>query len=285
MSMSESTIETKIEIVRLPDRVPPPRLAIFDFDGTLSLIREGWQEVMVSMMLEYVEQQETTTSLELWQEIISAFVVELTGKPTILQMVRLAEEIKQRGGSPADPEVYGDEFQKRLDNRCDSRRNALIDESDHPSKHLVPDVLAMLEDLAERQIKMAVVSGTDEASVLREIKLLRIDHHFEGRIHAAPGGAASFSKRDVIANLTRDMNVAPEEVVGFGDGVVETAAMIDNGGLAIGIAGDEAVRLGKIDQWKRDRLVDSGAHVVMADFRPYQRINQWLFDGTPLVTE
>ncbi len=32
------------------------RHALFDFDGTLSLIREGWQEVMISMMVELLMQ-------------------------------------------------------------------------------------------------------------------------------------------------------------------------------------------------------------------------------------
>ncbi|HJW83278.1 MAG TPA: hypothetical protein VJ754_03140 [Anaerolineae bacterium] len=43
---------TTIEIIR-PD-LPRGHLrsALFDFDGTLSLIREGWQGVMIPMMVE-----------------------------------------------------------------------------------------------------------------------------------------------------------------------------------------------------------------------------------------
>ncbi len=43
---------TSIEIVREVDRAARFRHVLFDFDGTLSLIREGWPEVMVPMMVE-----------------------------------------------------------------------------------------------------------------------------------------------------------------------------------------------------------------------------------------
>jgi hypothetical protein len=33
----------------------PPRHVLFDFDGTLSLIREGWPEIMIPMMVELLE--------------------------------------------------------------------------------------------------------------------------------------------------------------------------------------------------------------------------------------
>ena len=41
-----------IEIIRELDPREPPRHVLFDFDGTLSLIREGWMDVMVPMMVE-----------------------------------------------------------------------------------------------------------------------------------------------------------------------------------------------------------------------------------------
>lgn len=38
---------TRVEIIRRLARREPPRHVLFDFDGTLSLIREGWPKVMV----------------------------------------------------------------------------------------------------------------------------------------------------------------------------------------------------------------------------------------------
>ena len=38
---------TRVEVIRELPGTEPPRHALFDFDGTLSLIREGWPDVMV----------------------------------------------------------------------------------------------------------------------------------------------------------------------------------------------------------------------------------------------
>ena len=47
--------QTGLEILH-PDRLPGGRVqaAIFDFDGTFSTLRCGWEEVMRPMMLEYI---------------------------------------------------------------------------------------------------------------------------------------------------------------------------------------------------------------------------------------
>ena len=43
---------TSVEIIREVKLAAPPRFALFDFDGTLSLVREGWPDVMIPMMVE-----------------------------------------------------------------------------------------------------------------------------------------------------------------------------------------------------------------------------------------
>ena len=55
-----------IEVIRAVSSGRAPRCALFDFDGTLSLIREGWLEVMIVMMVEVLQQtgtQETEADL------------------------------------------------------------------------------------------------------------------------------------------------------------------------------------------------------------------------------
>ena len=54
---------TEIEIIRQPSR-RKPRHVLFDFDGTLSLIREGWPEVMVPLMVEVLQATGTDESPE-----------------------------------------------------------------------------------------------------------------------------------------------------------------------------------------------------------------------------
>ena len=48
-------------------------------------------------------------------------IARLTGLPTIEQMIRTAEIIRQRGGQPEDPEVYKTEFLRRLATRTQPR--------------------------------------------------------------------------------------------------------------------------------------------------------------------
>ena len=41
-----------IEVIRPGATAAHARVALFDFDGTLSLVRSGWMDVMVPMMVE-----------------------------------------------------------------------------------------------------------------------------------------------------------------------------------------------------------------------------------------
>ena len=91
------------------------RHVVFDFDGTISLIRDGWQNVMVPLMVECLQTETDTTETEAQLEaIVVEFVDRLTGKQTIYQMMQLSEEIEKRGGTPKEPLAYKDEYNRRL---------------------------------------------------------------------------------------------------------------------------------------------------------------------------
>src|SRR3954468_18506071 len=101
-----------------PGFAPRPQIShvLLDFDGTLSLIREGWPEVMLPMFVEMLppladESEETRRHL-LYEDIM-----RLNGKQTIYQMIQLAERVKDRGGQPRDPLWYKTEYLRRLDER------------------------------------------------------------------------------------------------------------------------------------------------------------------------
>ena len=64
---------------------------LFDFDGTLSLIRSGWMNVMVPMMVEILADLKTGESEEQLRAMVEEFVWRLTGKETIYQMIAFAE--------------------------------------------------------------------------------------------------------------------------------------------------------------------------------------------------
>ncbi len=97
------------------------RHALFDFDGTLSLIREGWQLVMVPMMVEILKQTPQAESEEELYHVVTEYVERLTGKQTIYQMIQLCEEIRKRGGSPLTPVDYKHQYHERLWQRIEHR--------------------------------------------------------------------------------------------------------------------------------------------------------------------
>ncbi|MCA9189670.1 MAG: hypothetical protein KDA99_28800, partial [Planctomycetales bacterium] len=111
-----------IEIIRPLETSEPLRHALFDFDGTLSLVREGWIDIMVPMMVDELANTGTDESVSELTEVARTFVAELTGKQTIYQMIRLAEEIANRGGSPQEPVLYKHRYHDLLMQRSAARR-------------------------------------------------------------------------------------------------------------------------------------------------------------------
>src|SRR5579871_2450098 len=94
-----------LEIIR-PASAAHAKVAIFDFDGTLSLIRTGWMNVMIPMMVEILAGLDSCETEAQLREVVESFVWRLTGKETVYQMIALADEVRRRGGTPLDPLAY-----------------------------------------------------------------------------------------------------------------------------------------------------------------------------------
>jgi hypothetical protein len=101
------------------------RVVLFDFDGTLSLLRAGWMDVMVSMMLEVLAELKTGESETELELLVKDYVARLTGKQTIYQMIELANQVKSRGGQPLEPLAYKKLYHDRLMEKIRDRREAL----------------------------------------------------------------------------------------------------------------------------------------------------------------
>src|SRR5262245_19999563 len=99
-------LDPEIEIIH-PD-LPRGRFrsVLFDFDGTLSLIREGWPQVMIPMMVSVLRETVTKESDAELTVAVEEFVMRLNGRQTIYQMMQLAEEVRLRGGTPLEPLAY-----------------------------------------------------------------------------------------------------------------------------------------------------------------------------------
>src|SRR5215475_3367516 len=97
---------------------------LFDFDGTLSLIREGWPEVMVPMFVEMLPAKAGESNEER-RRLCYEDIMRLNGKQTIYQMIQLAERIQERGGTPQEPLWYKHEYLRRLEERIRSRTDGI----------------------------------------------------------------------------------------------------------------------------------------------------------------
>lgn len=256
----------------------PFRYAVLDFDGTLSLVRQGWQQIMIpyfTQMLIETPQGRKKDPKEL-EHLAREFIFFHTGKQTIYQCIELAEQIQRLGGTPEDPQVYKDEYHARLLHRIDSRLKGLADGSIDPETLTVPGSYELLKMLRRHGVALYLASGTDEAYVKEEVRLLRLDSYFDGHVYGAQRDYKTFSKKMVIDRIIRENGLAGAQLLGFGDGYVEIENVREVGGFAVGVASNEAERTG-IDEWKRERLIRAGANIIIPDYRNISELEQYLF--------
>ena len=264
-----------IEIIRPPGG-RNLRAAVFDFDGTLSLIRTGWQNVMIPMMVEYLVRLQPGLSPERLRTLVTEDVAESTGKQTIYQMIRLAERVAEFGGTPLEPKAYKAEYIRRLRVHIAARRTALMQRSLTTDSMLVPGSRTLLEALAARGLTLCLASGTDEPEVHEEAGLLDIARYFGSDIYGALDDYEASSKKHVLARLTARLGAAGAELVVFGDGFVEIENAKEIGGYAVGVASDETTRTGQADAWKRERLLRAGADLIIPDFARHEELTALL---------
>ncbi|WCJ61203.1 haloacid dehalogenase-like hydrolase [Fontisphaera persica] len=250
---------------------------LFDFDGTLSLIREGWPEVMLPMFMELLPKRPEESEAALRQMLLDD-IMRLNGKQTIYQMIQFAERVRERGGQPQEPLWYKHEYLRRLEQRIHHRIEGLVSGRFQPDDWLVHGARPFLERLRARGLKLYLASGTDEPFVWREARLLRIDQYFEGRIYGALDNYQNFSKKMVIDRILTENRIPGRHLLAFGDGYVEIQNTHEVGGLAVAVASDEAHNgSGRVDEWKRQRLLGVGADIVIPDYREPDLLLEILF--------
>jgi phosphoglycolate phosphatase-like HAD superfamily hydrolase len=258
---------SSVELPRPLEPRPEISHVLFDFDGTLSLIRQGWPEVMVPMFVESLPRRDGDTEDAL-REMVLDDIMRLNGKQTIYQMIQLADRIRERGGDPREPLWYKHEYLRRLDRHIDARTSGLADGSIAPDDLLVHGARALLEHLRDLGLSLYLASGTDEYAVKREAELLDITRYFDGHIYGAVDDYKTFSKKIVIERILERHGINGRQLLAFGDGYVEIENTKQAGGLAVAVASDEAHnRSGRVDEWKRRRLLGVGADAVIPDFR------------------
>jgi phosphoglycolate phosphatase len=275
--MTPPRIDAEIEILR-PD-LPRGRFrsALFDFDGTLSLIREGWPQVMIPMMVEVLQATGTAETEAQLKTAVEEFVMRLNGRQTIYQMIQLAEEVEKRGGNPLEPLQYKHRYHDLLMKRVRARIEDLESGKAKPEDWTVPGSHSLLANLRERGVALYLASGTDIAFVRREVDLLGLAPFFGGHVYGALDNYRDFSKKMIVDKILNDNKLSGAELLGFGDGFVEIEEIRAAGGVAVAVASDEVARRG-VNQWKRHRLIEAGADIVIPEYRKHEPLLNWLFD-------
>lgn len=267
------TAATAATIEICPGFSPRPSIthAVFDFDGTLSLIRHGWPEVMLTMFLEMIPsrpgEDEAALRAELMHEMLS-----FNGKPTIHQMVAFAERIRDRGGQPREPQCYLAEYTLRLE-RDIARRSQQIRTGASPNSFVVPGARALIERLLAHGVKLYILSATLEPFVRQEAALLDLARYFDGRIHGGHEVEPPFSKGQVFDRILREEGITGAQLLSFGDGPVELHHTKELGGLAVAVASDETeIGSGKVHEQKRTQLIAAGADLVIPDYQCHEQL-------------
>ena len=268
-----------MEILKpLQSERPALKAALFDFDGTLSTLRYGWEEVMEPMMIEFIAGDNEVDDVLI--EKVKDFIDQSTGIQTYFQMEWLAEEVKRAGcntGVSADPWWYKDEYNRRLMKMVSLRREEILKGKKSAENYLMEGTEKILQALIDMGVTIYVASGTDHEDVNEEARILGLDKYFT-EVVGAPSREASCSKEAVIRKLINDHKLQGQEVVIFGDGKVEIRLGNESQTITVGVASDEANRHG-INAVKRKRLVDAGANAIIGDFNELDELLNWLVEG------
>lgn len=258
--------------------------AIFDHDGTISTLREGWEHIMQPMMIKAILGEHFQDADEALYHKVQARVVDFidktTGIQTLVQMKGLVDLVKEFGQVPEDQilnefgykQIYNDELLKMVRVReAKLTRNELSLED-----VTLKNAVKLLEALHKAGVVLYLASGTDEEDVKNEARILGYDHLFEGGIYGSVGDINKEAKKMVLDRILNDIGDAKTgQVIAFGDGPVEIRETRKRGGLTIGIASNE-VKRHSLNESKRSRLIKAGADVVIPDFSQLPKLLQLL---------
>jgi len=250
------------------------RYAIFDHDGTISTLRQGWEQVMEPMMIRAILGPAWQSADHATYERIALqareFIDKTTGIQTLQQMNGLAQMVREAGFVPEAEvldahgykRIYNDALMELVKERKDRLERGELDVADFTLKNAV----TLLHELHEAGVRLFLASGTDEQDVVLEAEALGYAPLFEGRIYGANQDMTHDAKRMVLERILGELGAdKAAHIVTFGDGPVEIRETRKRGGLTVGIASNEVQRFG-LQPEKRTRVIRAGAQVVVADY-------------------
>jgi rfaE bifunctional protein kinase chain/domain len=264
---------TEIEVIgELPTDLQIQH-CIFDHDGTLSTLREGWEKIMEPMMVQAIlgpgYGDVDPARVGRIAADVHAFIDRSTGIQTLVQMKGLVGLVRQSGFVPEneilDEHGYKHIFNEQLLKMMETRMYKLKSGELSPADFQIKNAMTLLRELHRRGIKLYLTSGTDQADVIAEARAMGYADLFEGRIFGAVGVITVEAKKLVVDRIIRENDLSGRQFATFGDGPVEMRETRKSGGLAVGVASDEVRRFGR-NIVKRSRLIKAGANLIVPDF-------------------
>lgn len=268
------------------------RYAVFDHDGTISSLRQGWEEIMEPVMMKSIlGDHYETVDANTYNKLIAVckeFIHKTTGIQTIYQMEGLVALVREFGYVPEEKildkfqykQLYNDGLMEMVNKRTDKLLAGELGQEDYTMKGAV----AFLYELKKRGVTMYLASGTDAEDVRNEAEMLGYADLFDGGIYGALKDFTKFSKKMIIEKIIRDNNLNGHELAVFGDGPDEVREGRRAGGISVGITSNELQRFGH-NPLKRPRLVKAGAQLLIPDFSQYKKLVSLLFQEEANLAE
>jgi len=277
---------TEVEIVTsLPERRRFTHV-IFDHDGTLSTLRQGWESIMEPVMVQAIlGKGERGTDEALSHHVAASvrdYIDKTTGIQTLVQMKGLIHLVRKFKCVPEseilDEFGYKKIYNKQLSEMVNGRIRKLQKGELSIEDFAIKKALELLNALHQKGIKLYLASGTDREDVEREAEILGYRSLFGNRIYGAVGDVRREAKRMVLERILSDIgDEASERILTFGDGPVEIRETQKKGGYTIGVASDEIRRCG-LSLIKRRRLIEAGADLIIPDYCQMDRLLPLLFE-------
>ncbi len=269
---------TDIEVVEDPPR-GAVRCAVFDHDGTISTLRQGWEAIMEPVMVRAIAgDTEVPPDSALHRRIrarVRDYIEQSTGIQTLVQMDDLVKMVGEFGlipnekilDAPGYKELYNRALMEMVDDRIRRLQRGELNVADF----VIKGAVEFLSALATRGVALYLASGTDEEDVRREAEALGYAHLFGKNIRGAHRGSRACSKEEVIEDILSKGIAGDGIFLVAGDGPVEIRQARRHSGWALGVASHEERRFG-LNPAKRRRLIRAGAHTVIPDFSQWERL-------------
>jgi rfaE bifunctional protein kinase chain/domain len=283
-----------VEVIEPRESGLLPRIAVFDHDGTISTLRQGWEAVMEPVMLRAIlGAQYQTAPTALFQQAqarVQRYIEQSTGIQTIAQMDALVTMVNEFGLAPAQErldawgykQVYNAALMEMVNDRLQRLERGELAASDF----IMKGALEFLRALRQAGLTLYLVSGTDEADAMHEAARLGYADLFNGGIYGAKPGSRADTKDTILKSLLASVaetntqgEAASAPFLVFGDGPVEIKLGRYYGGISVGVASHEERRFG-LNLTKRRRLIRAGAHLLAPDFSQWAQLMRCLQSRT-----